>query len=173
MTLLVCLLASSFALHVGDAVPPISGVTLAQQTLTLPEAGLGKAAAIVISFSRAAGEDSRLWNEHLDRDRASIGPFERFTVIMLEQAPSFIRGMVVSKIKSSMPRAEHAKTLIVYKDENLWKQRIGVSDDTHAYVLLLDKDGKLAWTSTRRFSEIDYTEVKRRICELTATACGA
>ena len=72
------------------------------------------------------------------------------TVIMLEAAPR-LRGIIVSELKKNMPPSMRDRTIVLYRSEKLWKQRLAVADDSHAYVLLLGPDGHMRWRRSRCF----------------------
>jgi hypothetical protein len=151
-------------LHIGDTFPEFSGRTLTGKSLALPAAGTDKFAVLVFSFSRIAGKDARQWNEHLSRDFSNA--ISAYGVIMLESAPKLFRGMAVSGIKSSMPLSVQNRTIVLYRDEELWKQRLAVTDNRRAYVLLLRPSGNVCWVNSGAFSDAEYVRLKNRIQKL-------
>jgi hypothetical protein len=66
----------------------------------------------------------------------------------------------VSSIKSSMPIPTQDRTVVLYSDEKLWKQRVAFSEDSRAYVILLGPDGRIRWTNKAAFSQPSYAEMK-------------
>jgi hypothetical protein len=148
-------------LHAGDRFPQLSGQTLTDKSLTLPAAAAGRDAVLVFSFTRKAGNDARAWNEHLSRDFPNTIPI--YTVILLESAPKLFRGMAVSGIRSSMPPSLQDRTIVLYRDEKLWKQRLAVADDSRAYVLLLEPSGHISWTNSSAFSDAAYASLRSRL----------
>ena len=85
---------------------------------------------------------------------------------MLESVPKLFRGMALSGIKASMPIAMQDRTLVLYRDETLWKQRLAFSEDSRAYVLLLGPDGRIAWRGEGAFSEAAYAQVKDQLAKM-------
>jgi hypothetical protein len=149
------------ALQRGEALPPISGQALTGKSLELPAAASGKAAVLIFSFSKTAGNDARSWNERLSRDFP--GKVPSFTIIVLESVPKLFRGMALSGIKSSMPIAMQDRTVVLYRDETLWKQRLAFSEDSRAYVVLLGPDGRIRWESEGAFTEAAYKQLKDQV----------
>lgn len=148
-------------LHSGDVFPEFTGKTLTGKPLELPTVAAGKPAVVIFSFTRRAGKDARLWSERITKDFPRDVPC--YTMIMLESVPTLLRGMVVSGIKSDMPPAVQDRTIVSYRDEELWKQRLAATDDSHAYVLLLGSHGHMQWESSGAFNDSDYTQLKSRI----------
>ncbi len=150
-------------LHTGDMLPQISGRTVNGKQLKIPASTAGRATVVVFSFSRASGKDARLWNEHI----ASNFPdsVSSDTVIMLEFVPKLFRGMALSGIKSTMPSVVQDRSIVSYRDERLWKQRLAATDDSRAYVLLLGPTGHIRWRNSEGFSDAEYAKLKREIQE--------
>jgi hypothetical protein len=148
----------------GQALPQISGQALTGRSLELPAAASGKPAVIIFSFSKTAGNDARSWNERLSRDFPGNVP--SFTIIVLESVPKLFRGMALSGIKSNMPIAMQDRTVVLYRDETLWKQRLAVSEDSRAYVVLLDSGGRIQWKSEGAFTEAAYAQLKDQLARM-------
>jgi len=153
------------ALSLGDILPDVSGQTPSGGSLRLSDVVAGKTSVVVFSFSKTAGKDARLWNVHLDKDYGSNRLVAGSTVIMLEAAPRLLRGIIVSALKSNMPPSMRDRTIVSYQNEELWKRRLAVADDSHAYVLLLGPDGHMRWRNSAAFSDAEYTELKNKVQE--------
>ena len=151
----------AWPLRAGDLFPQCSEQTLTAKLLDLPSAAAGRPALVVFSFSRAAGKDAGLWNERLSRDfpNAVTG----YTIILLESVPKLFRGTALSGIKRSMPPSIQDRTIVLYHDEDLWKQRLAVSDDSRAYVVLLEPDGHIRWNNSGAFTGTEYARLKNEI----------
>lgn len=148
-------------LQPGQILPQISGQALTGELIELPAAAKGKPTVVIFSFSRAAGNDARSWNERLSRDFPKDVP--SYTIIVLESVPKLFRGMALSGIKGSMPIPMQDRTIVLYRDETLWKQRLAFSEDGHAYVILLGPDGRMTWRSEGTFTEGAYARMKDQL----------
>lgn len=149
------------ALRPGEIFPSLSGQTLTGKTLDLPAGALGRPAMIVFSFSRAAGKDTPLWNDHVAKDFATS--LAQFQVIELESAPRLVQAMALSGIKRAMPRERQDRAVVLYRDEKLWKQRLGVSDVNRAYIVLLGAGGQILWMNAGPFTDLEYSRLKSEI----------
>ncbi|MBV8675352.1 MAG: hypothetical protein JOZ33_18150 [Acidobacteriaceae bacterium] len=152
------------ALHPGDTLPEISGQTLSGKQLTLPAAAAGKPAVVSFSFSRTGGKDSALWSEHIEKDLPAVG--HPYTLMMIEAAPKFVRGMIVSGSKKGMPPQAQDRCIAMDHDEDAWKKRIGYTDENKAYVFLLGPDGRIRWKSSGAFSDAGYTSLRKEIGQM-------
>jgi hypothetical protein len=59
---------------------------------------------------------------------------------------------VEASIRAAMPGPARKQTIVLMKDEALWRERLGVGDPLRAYVLLLDREGRIAWESSGSYS---------------------
>lgn len=162
------MLAQSAAvpLRLGDPLPDVAGENLLGSPTHLSTATTGKISVVVFSFSKVGGKDTQLWNRELLRDFGSNQSVALSTAIMLESAPRLLRGVIVSGIKNDMPSSLHSRTIVSYEDEKLWKQRLAVADDSHAYILLLEPHGHIRWRNAGAFSDTESTALKNKIQEL-------
>ena len=159
----VALAVAAGRLPVGEVLPQLGGETLSGKQVELPGAGAGTVRVLVFSFTKAAGSDSRLWNQRLAKDFGPNSAVVTYRVAFLESAPKLFRGMAVSGMKSGVPEAQWDRTLVLYKDEDAWKQRLAVSGNRHAYVVVLNPEGRVRWMSAGPFSESDYGQLKSEL----------
>jgi len=154
------------ALHSGDVLPDVAGQTLAGKQLHLPADGLGKPAVVVFSFSHAAADDANKWDATVQKEFGSGGGVENFTIIMLEDAPRLLRGMISSRIKNGEPPAVRDRMAIVVHDEAAWKKRFSVADTHHSYVALLDREGRIRWVGSAAYSDTAVSSLKEEMAPL-------
>jgi hypothetical protein len=140
-------------LQPGAALPPLQGQTLTGRQLDLNTASGSRAAILIFSFSRAGGRDAQNWSRRLAKDRPLV-PI--YTVIFLQSVPHLFRSMALAGIRSGMSPSMRSRTLILYQDENLWKQRLGVGNESNASLILLNPDSHIAWISSGPWSEALY-----------------
>ncbi|MBK7926997.1 MAG: hypothetical protein IPJ98_05700 [Bryobacterales bacterium] len=58
-----------------------------------------------------------------------------------------------SGMRRGTPPAGHTHVITIYGGTDPWKQRLRVSDSTHAYLILLDPTGRIAWLHHGPFDE--------------------
>ncbi|MGA3372329.1 MAG: hypothetical protein ABSC48_11285 [Terracidiphilus sp.] len=154
-------------LRLEDSLPDVVGENLLGSPTHLLTVTTGKIAVVVFSFTNSGGKDAELWNRELLRDFGSNRSVALSSVIMLESAPRFIRGFIVSGIRKDMPASLQSGAIVSYENEKLWKQRLAVTDDKHAYVLLLGRDSRIRWMNPGGFGDADYrklaTEIQKQI----------
>lgn len=129
-------------LHVGDAFPALTGTAISGRSISVPVAD--HQTVVIMAFSRAAGNDARRWSEWLaaDSSRADV-----VIVAELQSVPRLLRGAVAFTIKRGVPARLRDRMLLLSSDESVWKQRLAVTSDAHAYVTLVDSSGRVRWMS--------------------------
>ena len=95
--------AQTAVLRDGDPLPPVAGETLSGNQVELPGAVLGKTAVVIFGFSRAGGDDAKKWNSRLEKEYGANQAVAAYSIMMFEEVPRLLRGMIVSGIKRGVP----------------------------------------------------------------------
>jgi hypothetical protein len=161
-------IASAQTLPPGTTIPQIKGATLEDQDIILPDAVRGKVTLLIITFSKAAGELGRGWNDPFFKDYPQDDKVTSYAIAMLEDVPSLLRGVVRGGIKKGVPSSMRRRFLTVNRDENQWKQYVGLKNDKEPYLLLLDRNSQLQWIHHGAFDPTVYGGLKVRIAELVS-----
>ena len=163
LSFLIPLHATTNPLKTGENLPVIQGETLEGKSYELPATSSEKITFIVFSFSKKGGSVARKWVERFDKEFGSNPNGKSYSVMFLEGVPRLLRGMVSSGIKKGFPKSKHSQALLIYKDEKLWKERLGVLKEDDPYLALLDSSGKILWLHTGQFSENHFSELNDEI----------
>jgi hypothetical protein len=79
----------------------------------------------------------------------------------LEDAPSFIRPLIVRAIRKQVPDVLKPRFVPLTSGESAWKQAAGFNpaapDD--AYVLLVDRSGRVLWQTHEPFSQTRFDQL--------------
>jgi hypothetical protein len=161
-------IASAQTLQPGTMIPQIKGATLEEQAIVLPDAVRGKVTLLVITFSKAAGELGRGWNDPFFKDYPQEDKVTSYAIAMLEDVPSLMRGMVRGGIKRGVPLSMRRRFLTVNQDENQWKQYVGLKNDKDPYLVLVDGNSQVQWIHHGAFDPTVYGGLKVRIAELVS-----
>jgi hypothetical protein len=162
------LLLSSYAssqtnassLNDNDKLPSIAAPALSGKWVDMPAITAGKPAVAIFSFSRAAGREAQNWTQHLSKDDEHLAIY---TVIFLESVPRLLRSMVLSEIKKDVPGVMQDRTIILYRDEREWKQRLQLTDEHRACLTLIRANGEIQWINSEPFTDARYVELRKQI----------
>jgi hypothetical protein len=151
---------SALALKPSDALPSLAGQTVTGKPLDILKAAEGNVAVVIFSFSRAGGRDAQNWAQHLTKDQQQL---PLYMAIFLESVPRFFRSAAVSGIRSGMSPAMQDRTLLLYQQQSLWEHRLHVTDESDAYLLVLDRDGHIRWMLLGPFADALYLRLKQEL----------
>jgi len=76
------------------------------------------------------------------------------------------RWFIDSGMRRGTPKTDHEHVVTVYSEAGEWKKRLDFKAPDAAYLVLLDKDGKVAWTFTGGYDAARYTELAAKVREL-------
>jgi hypothetical protein len=144
----------------GDILPPLAGQTLIGKWLDIASIFGSGPTVVAFSFSRPGGRDAQLWIQRLEADDPHL-PI--YTVIFLESVPGLFRSMAVAGIKNEMPPALQDRTLLVYRDQDLWRKRLQLANERNACVMLLWPIGRVQWLTSGPFADAFNSELGKSI----------
>ena len=85
---------------------------------------------------------------------------------VLEDAPRILHGMIVSSMKKGVPEGERANFIPVMHNEAELKKLVGYKDADDAYVVVLDRDGKVAYQAHSGTDASGYAELHAKVQDL-------
>jgi hypothetical protein len=141
MRRVACILALVVrVVHAQQTIPAIEGETLSGRKVSLPAAAQGRSALLIIGFTRGSQTQTKAWSQRV-RDR-----FPAWSIVVLEDVPRLVRGMVTHGIKSGTPQELYDRFLLVYHGEKELKQAAGFDRPDDAYLLVIDGSGAIRWS---------------------------
>ncbi len=163
---LLAIALSVAATLAAQDLPKIEGDSLAGHHVVLPAAVSGKAAVLVLGFSKASKTPTSAWGKRIETDFASTPDFVLYQLPVLEEVPGFIRGMVISNIKKDVPENRREYFIPVLRGESDLKKLVGYKEPDDAYLILLNRSGKIAYQIHGMLSEPAYADFHQHIVAL-------
>jgi hypothetical protein len=164
--LIVAMLVCSVMALSAETLPATEGENLLGQKVKIADSLKGKAGVLVIGYSKSAGEITAAWDKRLSADYGSNPAVTIYQIPMLEAAPKFIRGTIISGMKKGVPAAKQGNFIVVVKDEDEWKRVSGFQKSDEAYVLIVDKSGEIQQHSPVDAKLTSYSSVHQQIEKL-------
>ncbi len=154
----------------APTLPAVHAQLLSGTAVNLPEDLHGRPTVIVIGFSQGSREEVAAWGRRLApdyRDAQDVGYFE---VAELEAVPRLLRGYVLKKIRETVPERAQPHFLTVTEHEAEWKSATSFADSSKddAYVVIVDPEGQVRYTTHGAVSDAGYGELKRQLEPLRA-----
>ncbi len=172
MSLILPLLLSAAAqpvqplLKPGDSLPELRGEFLTGKSAVLPSAAGGKVALLLLGFSYDSRFAVEAWT---GRFREEFGEEARVTfyeIPMIGGLARFGKWFIDGSMRRGTPKPDHEHVITVYGGADAWKQRLGVTDEKDAFLVLLDKTGKVAWVQHGRFDAAKFQALANTVREL-------
>jgi hypothetical protein len=142
--------------------PRLQEENLAGQKVDLPDAAAGKVAVLVFGFSRASQTPTGAWTKQVRTDFGKSPGFVLYQLPVLEEAPGFIRGMIVSGMKKGVAEDLRANFVPVMHHEAELKKLVGYKEPDDAYVVVLDRDGAIAFQTHGATPGPDYAQLRSK-----------
>jgi hypothetical protein len=155
----------AFGGHSGSEPPKLRGEALDGKAIVLPDAAAGKVALLAIGASKKGGDRTAASREHFVADFGSNPRAVCFRAALLQSAPSFIRGMIRSGMRSGTPVAARGYVMKSVTDEAEWTAYLRLDDDSKPAVLLLDAGGRTRWSFNGVFDDTHYQALKKTAAE--------
>jgi hypothetical protein len=161
LSLAICLSMSVAA--AAQQLPRLQEENLAGQQAVLPEAASGKVAVLVFGFTRASQTTTGAWAKQIRTDFGKSAGFELYQLPVLEEAPRLIRGMITSGMKKGVPEDQRANFIPVMHSEAELKKLVGYKEGDDAYVVVLDRSGKVAFQTHGASPEPNYPQLRTKV----------
>ena len=142
-----------FVLGATPALPDgMPAKTLADTDVSVPD-DLPPGALLIVGFSRGSNAQTEPWRKRADAD-AELAPLA-YSVLVLEGAPRWVRGLIVRGVRRAVPERQHDSVLIVTKGGDTWRAWVGFEEASQdaAYVLRLDRSGGTCFRHVGAVSE--------------------
>ena len=170
--LLVATLASILILLAlcasAQVIPTTKAETVGGKKVALPDAALGHVNVFIVGFSRKSKDPSKDWGKQLLRAWEKDKSVQVYELAMLEGAPRFVRGMIVSGIRKDSPHDLEDNFLVAFEGADAWKNWVGFSAPDDAYIVVTDKSGNAQWKTNGPATDAAITDVKKVVEKLKA-----
>jgi hypothetical protein len=150
----------------SETLPRLEGQTLTGKKLVLPDAAHGRGALLVFGFSREAQRPATDWEQRFDRDHGSGGQWVCCAIAVLESVPGPFRGLVAGNMGRGLSPEQRDRFVLLFHDERVWKQRVGFQKAEDAYLLLIDRSGRIRWRFHGPFTETAYEQLQEQLPRL-------
>lgn len=147
----------------AQQIPRVEEDNLAGNKIVLPDAAAGKVAVLVLGFTRASKTPTRAWAQKIEAGLGKTPGFELYSLPVLESLPHMVRGMVISGMKHDIPESQRDHFVPVLHNEAQWKTLVNYSEPDDAYLIVLDRSGKIAYQVHGRPNEQDYGLVRQHV----------
>ncbi len=141
----------------------VSAQTLSGEKVVLPQ-DIGDAAVLVAGFTKASRAQTEAWAHRLRDDPRVLQKATIYEVSILDGVPAFLRGMIISQMKSGVAPPRQKRFLIVTESIDSWKRALAAGGtDDQAFVILAQRSGAVVWRGHGLLTESSYQDLIRAI----------
>jgi hypothetical protein len=139
--------------------PRVQGQSLNKEPITIPDHYLGKPTLLLVGY---------LQKTQFDIDRWILGVLQADVAVQIVEVPTIagmvpqmVQGFIDNGMRSGIPKSDWASVVTVYDDASKIIDVLGNERPQSAYAVLLDKTGRIVWSSNSGYSATQVLELKR------------
>lgn len=134
-------------LTTGEAMPSLRGHTLGGNDAELPAIARGRVTLVAMGFTYRSRDAVEPWVKRFREGFPGDSVTTTYEVPMMAGVGARLaKPFIVGGMRDGTPRALHEQVLMTWGATREWKPRVGYRDPDHAYLLLLDREGRVAWS---------------------------
>jgi hypothetical protein len=172
---LLPLLLSALNLFAAPAptatIPTAQGAALDGHTVALPHDLSASATILILGFTQHSSDATTAWEKPVHTDLVSQPAIGFYEFAFIEDAPSFIRPMIVRSIRRQVPDPLKPNFLPLSSNQAAWKSAVGFTSSAPdaAYVLLVDRSGAIRWQTHEACTPQLFKQLAAEARKLAAT----
>lgn len=149
---------------VNQPFPVVSGETLEQKTVQIPQHMSGESSVLLLGYVQNAQFDIDRWLIGLDMTNTKVAVYELPT--LQGMFPQFFQTQINEGMRKGIPKSLWKGVITVYEDGDLIQQFTGNTNPNNARVLLLDSQGKIQYFYDEGFSVEALKSLKNSLSKL-------
>jgi len=121
------------------------GEFLTGRPAVLPEAASGRVALLLLGFTYDSRFAVEAWAKKFRARFESDRGVTFYEIPVISGLAKLGKWFIDSGMRRGTPAADYEHVITVYRGADAWKRRVGFGDPNAAYVILLDRSGRVAW----------------------------
>lgn len=145
---------------IGKPFPSITGETLTDKPVTVPDDSKGKYTIVGMAYSRDAENDLKTWlNPAYNKFIAKTGMLDMDIDVNLYFIPMFtgtniaIAGKAKKQLQEDTGKEFYPHVLFYKGELKTYKKALEFDNKDTGYFFLLDKEGKIVWATSGKFTQ--------------------
>ena len=148
----------------GEPFPAVRGEALDGTAVALPDVGKGAPLLLLIGYQQNTQFDLDRWLLGLSETGVKVRAYEVPTLPGL--MPGLASGFIDGGMRRGIPKEDWGGVVTVYGDAKAIAQFTGNDDGLPGRIVLLDKDGRVAWFHDRGYSVGSLRALQQKVAEL-------
>lgn len=156
-------------LRAGDPLPALVGRNLLGERVELPRAAAGRHTLLLLGFSYESRHAVGAWGVRFRQEFGADSLLACYELPMMSGFGARLgRPFIEGGMRGGTPAPLHRNVVVVWNEVGAWKRRLEVRDTDLAYLLLVDRAGRLVWSGTGRRDGSGFDALAARLREARA-----
>jgi hypothetical protein len=155
---------------VGDIFPDLKGESLDDKTVSIPNDTKGKSTIICLAYSEDAEKDLATWyeptyNKFIAKTELMSDAYDinLYFVPMFTGTKAAAAASAKAKMKQQVQEDIQPHVLIYRGELDAYKDKLKMDDKSKPYIFVLDKTGKIIYTTSGPYTEDKMDEIDDQI----------
>jgi hypothetical protein len=153
-------------LKIGERLPELRGKFLTGREVVLPQSAEGRVALLLLGFTYKSRFAVQGWADRFRTQFQSDPRVTFYEVPMIGGMARLAKWFVDSGMRRGTPEQDYEHVVTVYRGVDSWKRRVRFVEPDAAYLILLDRTGKVAWRHQGAFEGGAFHALSRKMSEL-------
>lgn len=133
--------------------PGVNATTLSGREFTLPSGLEGDVNIVALAFQMWHQNEVDTWMPLLEQLERRLPVVRVYELPVLRSMNRFSQWMIDSGMRGGISDpATRARTITLYLDKQRFRQALGLPDEDHIYLLVVDRDGEVHWQTRGPYS---------------------
>lgn len=168
VTAMASLSSAAIELTAGEKMPELRGEYLSGRKAILPKDASGRVALLLFGFTYQSRFAVEAWTKRFRGDFEKNPQVTFYEIPMIGGMARLGKWFIDSGMRRGTPKADHENVITVYGGTEPWKQRLGVTAEDSAYLVVIDQTGKVAWRHAGPFEETSYQGLTAQVRKLAS-----
>ena len=150
-------------LALQDPLPTLKGNDLNGHATELPRDVAGRLALLALGFTSGSRHDVEAWTERFRKTFGADSSVTYYEVPVLGGMARIMRPMIDGGMKKGTPAELRSHAITVWQGAGDWKRRVGFKVGDAAYLILLDRRGRVAWRYAGHLDETAWDSLAQAL----------
>lgn len=157
-------------LEPGAPLPQLPGELLTGAAAVLPDAARGRTALLILGFTYDSRVFVDAWAKRFREAYAGDSTVTFYEIPMMGGMARLAKPFIDRGMRNGTPPELHGNVMTVWGASDEWKSRVEFRSPEDAYVILIDRNGRVAW---RRAGPCEATAWERLQMEMATLGHGS
>jgi hypothetical protein len=163
LTAMTSLSSMGSELKLGDQLPELRGEYLSGKKAILPKDASGRTALLLLGYTYQSRFAVEAWTKRFREDFGKNPQVTFYEIPMIGGMARLGKWFIDSGMRRGTAKADYENVITVYGGIDPWKQRLAVTDETFAYLILIDPSGKVVWRHAGPFDQERYGQFAAKL----------